>query len=451
MKTKIIILSVLICLILGLSYIGHGFCAEYTIGPDDVLDVLVANDNNLSGTYTVDVAGNIKMQFLKEVKVSGLSTAKAASLISDRLKNEGFLVEPEVKVSVKEYRSKKVMVFGAVKKPGDYFIKDDTKVMNLLTQLEYQEKDGGTMSITRKKPSGEEETINVDLQALLLHGDMSQNIRILPGDNIILSSISAGKQGDMSSEEYVIGSDDVLDVSVWKDDTITGAYTVDKEGNVTMPYLKEVKVSDLPTIKAAELIASRLKNEGFLVNPVVTVSIKEYHSKKIMVFGKVKKPGSYYLKDKTMVLDLLSQIEHAEGGSGEMTILRKNQAGEEESISVDLHALVLNGDLSQNIEILGGDKVVISSKSTAQQIYVLGEVRQPGPYTMEKDLTVLQALQMAGGFTDFANKNKVKIIREEEGQKKNVIVNLNKISKGEKSEDVTLQAGDVLVALKSWF
>jgi polysaccharide export outer membrane protein len=118
---------------------------------------------------------------------------------------------------------------------------------------------------------------------------------------------------------------------------------------------------------------------------------------------------------------------------------------------VDLAALVLNGDLTQNIEILGGDKVILSPRtSKGQQIYVLGEINNPGPYTIERDMTVLEAIRLAGGFTDFANKSKVKIIREKDGKKKDIYINLNKIRKGDKSQDINLVGGDVLVALKSW-
>jgi polysaccharide export outer membrane protein len=131
--------------------------------------------------------------------------------------------------------------------------------------------------------------------------------------------------------------------------------------------------------------------------------------------------------------------------------LRKRDSGQEDSLTVDLAALVLNGDFTQNIEILGGDKVILSPRtSKGQQIYVLGEINNPGPYTIERDMTVLEAIRLAGGFTDFANKSKVKIIREKDGKKKDIYINLNKIRKGDKSQDINLVGGDVLVALKSW-
>jgi polysaccharide export outer membrane protein len=254
------------------------------------------------------------------------------------------------------------------------------------------------------------------------------------------------------AEDYIIGPGDVLSISVWKDENLTKDYTVDKDGIISMQYLKEVKVSELTTQRAADFIAGRLQKEGFLVNPVVSITVKEYRSQRIMVFGKIKKPGPYYLKGKTMVLDLLTQLEYDDKeGTGKLVILRKRDSGQEDSLTVDLAALVLNGDLTQNIEILGGDKVILSPRtSKGQQIYVLGEINNPGPYTIERDMTVLEAIRLAGGFTDFANKSKVKIIREKDGKKKDIYINLNKIRKGDKSQDINLVGGDVLVALKSW-
>jgi polysaccharide export outer membrane protein len=448
---KIFFLSVTF-LLLGLHI--KSYANDYIIGPQDVLDVVVWKEDNLTKSYTVDKDGNIGMPYLQEVKVGGLSAKESADFIAQRLKNEGYLVDPVVTVSVKEYRSQKIMVFGTVKQPGEFYLKGRTLVLDLLPQIEYTGGDNGRMVITRKSDSGEDESITVDLRALLLNGDITQNIRILPGDSILVGPNSSTQPADVpGSDNYLIGPDDVLDVVVWKEDNLTKTCVVDKEGTITLPYIKKVKLAGLTVKGAADLIAARLKDEGYLVNPVVTVSVKEYRSQKIMVFGMVKTPGDYYLKDKTYVLDLLPEIQQSDNAneSGKMVILRKKSSGEEESLNVDLRALLLNGDLSQNVEVRGGDKIIISRISSAQQIYVLGEVKNPGPYTVERDMSVLEALRMAGGFTDFANKNKAKIIREENGKKTIRMINLNKIRKGDKEEDVPLQAGDVLVALKSWF
>lgn len=255
----------------------------------------------------------------------------------------------------------------------------------------------------------------------------------------------------LAEEDYTIAANDVLDIVVLKDDTLTKVYTVSGDGFIVMPFLDKVKSAGFTPKGLADFITEKLKSGNYLLDPKVTVTVKEYLGQKVMVFGLVKKPGVHYLKGKTSILDLLSQIESTEGASGKMEITRKKLSGLEEKMNVDLYALLMNGDLSQNLQVLSGDSIVISRKSTQQQVYVLGEVRNPGPYTIEKDLSVLEAFRLAGGMSDFANKGKAKIIREEKGKKKNIIVNLDKIRKGDKSEDVTVRAGDVLVAIKSWF
>lgn len=264
--------------------------------------------------------------------------------------------------------------------------------------------------------------------------------------------LAKGTQGQSTKEDdYLIAPEDVLDINVWKDDNLTKVATVDKDGFITLPYLNKVKAAGLTTKELANFMAEKLKSDKYLLEPKVTVSVKEYRGQKVMVFGMVRKPGMHFLKGKTYVLDFLSQIESTEGTGGKMLITRKLPSGKEETIDVDLYTLLMDGDLSQNTQILDGDSIIVSRKSTKQQIYILGEVGNPGPYTIERDLTVLEALRMAGGLTAFANKGKVKIIREEKGKKKNIIVNLNRIQKGDKAADITLQAGDVLVGLKSWF
>ncbi|MBI4550230.1 MAG: polysaccharide export protein [Candidatus Omnitrophica bacterium] len=86
-------------------------------------------------------------------------------------------------------------------------------------------------------------------------------------------------------------------------------------------------------------------------------------------------------------------------------------------------------------------------------VSILGEVNRPGPYNLESEdgeTTLLEAIAMAGGFSNIANIKKIKIIRIEGGQKKSYRVNAEDIIHGKKS-DVTLQANDIVVVEQSWF
>ncbi len=83
-------------------------------------------------------------------------------------------------------------------------------------------------------------------------------------------------------------------------------------------------------------------------------------------------------------------------------------------------------------------------------IYVLGQVKQPGPYPFKGGVTVLQGITMAGGFTKIANQRKVRIVRSVNGKRNVIDANMSSISKGSR-EDIALQPGDSVVVPESFF
>ena len=90
----------------------------------------------------------------------------------------------------------------------------------------------------------------------------------------------------------------------------------------------------------------------------------------------------------------------------------------------------------------------------AKQVSVIGEVKTPGKYDMpgEKDMSLMQAIAMAGGFTKHADITKTKIMRMENGAKKMIIINAKDITeKGQKDKDVALQPEDMIVVPESFF
>ena len=90
----------------------------------------------------------------------------------------------------------------------------------------------------------------------------------------------------------------------------------------------------------------------------------------------------------------------------------------------------------------------------AKQVSVIGEVKNPGKYELpgEKDMTLMQAIAMAGGFTKFADLTKTKVMRMEDGKKKTITINAKDITeKGDKDKDISLQAEDIVVVPESFF
>lgn len=85
-------------------------------------------------------------------------------------------------------------------------------------------------------------------------------------------------------------------------------------------------------------------------------------------------------------------------------------------------------------------------------ITVSGQVKKPGSYPLKGELTVLEAISLAGGFTKIAARNKVKVMRLENGEKKTIIVRVADISKkGDRTKDVFLERGDIVFVPESLF
>jgi len=98
--------------------------------------------------------------------------------------------------------------------------------------------------------------------------------------------------------------------------------------------------------------------------------------------------------------------------------------------------------------------VVFIEEYHPRQVSVIGEVKNPGKYDMpgEKDMTLMQAIAMAGGFTKHADLTETKVMRMEAGAKKTITINVEDITKrGEKEKDIVLMAEDMVVVPESFF
>jgi polysaccharide biosynthesis/export protein len=105
----------------------------YAIGPRDVLGVTVWSQMDLSGKYPVDADGTFTFPLLGAVKVEGLTPLQVAAELRERLK-EGFFRDPQLTVSVDDYRSQRVFVMGQVRQPGSYPLSGGMTVIEALAR-----------------------------------------------------------------------------------------------------------------------------------------------------------------------------------------------------------------------------------------------------------------------------------------------------------------------------
>ncbi len=234
---------------------------------------------------------------------------------------------------------------------------------------------------------------------------------------------------ESKKKEYVIGPQDVLKITVWDHDDLEREVTVSEDGNFSYPLVGKVHAEGLTVSGLEKEIEKRLSGK-YIINPQVNVTVKEYKSKQVFVLGEVggtgtgKGPGAYPLIGKTTLMEILAEAGGPTKDAGsEVVIIRPKKkkatpvplekASEDEIIRVSLRRL-LEGDMSQNVVLEPNDTVYVPK---AEYFYVFGEVKQPGKYILEKGVTVLKAITIAGGTTEKASINKTKIVREKDGQK----------------------------------
>ncbi len=270
-------------------------------------------------------------------------------------------------------------------------------------------------------------------------------------------------QEESSIQGYTLGSGDIVQITVMDELELSGLFRVSSLGKISYPYLGNIDVKGMTVEDLNWYLTAKLK-EDYLVNPIVTVSVEEYKSKKVFIQGEVAKPGVYYLREKSGVLNLLLEAGGTTAdASEEIVILRatgisdEDNAEEFERIKVNLREL-LSGNMAQNVEIQRGDIIYIANASGGQFktegrfINIMGEVKNPGNYDYRLGYTVLNVILEAGGFTEYAAKNKVKVIKKSGDKQKIVIAKLDDlIKKGRMEEDILLNPGDLIIVPQSLF
>jgi len=151
-----------------------------TLGPNDIFEVRVYQEPELSGLYQVGPQGDIMFPLCKQVVVSGLTANGAAEKLRACLL-QGYLRNPQVSVLVKEFNSRKVFVFGEVQKPGTFAFEDGMSVVQALTLAGGFTKQAAqnSTSVTRHV-NGQEVKLKVYVQDIAL--GKAANVKLEPGD-----------------------------------------------------------------------------------------------------------------------------------------------------------------------------------------------------------------------------------------------------------------------------
>ena len=132
--------------------------------------------------------------------------------------------------------------------------------------------------------------------------------------------VSSGSVAPVTPPPPVLGIDDVIEVRVYLEPSLTGEYTVDSDGNIAFPLLGTVKVLGLAPGQVGTTLTARLR-EGYLNDPQVSISVLEFNSRQISVLGEVKSPGRYLYREGMTLIQAIAEA----GGTTREAVLSSMQ------------------------------------------------------------------------------------------------------------------------------
>jgi polysaccharide export outer membrane protein len=161
-----------------------------------------------------------------------------------------------------------------------------------------------------------------------------------------------------TDEDYVIGADDILDISVWKEPDISRKVPVRSDGKISLPLLNDIMAAGLTPMQLQAQITEKLRK--FLTEPQVTVTVLATNSRRVYIMGEVAKPGPIPLLSKMTVLQAITTA----GGLGQFAngskirVLR-NENGKQVVFSFNYKEVLAGRNPEQNIILKPGDSIVV--------------------------------------------------------------------------------------------
>jgi len=265
--------------------------------------------------------------------------------------------------------------------------------------------------------------------------------------NAMDQQIFANAAAAPDAGDYLLGPGDLITVTVFETSDLNTEVRVSSRGTVSLPMLGNVDVYDLTAAEAEKKIEDLLRKD-YLRDPHVTVFIKEHVSKQITLVGEVKNPGTYDYVARRSLLDVLAIADGLTEDAGSFAyITRTNKrTNQRQTYRVDLDELISKGNMDVNMPILGGDVIFIPE---AGHCFVDGAVRKPGIYPIKSNMTITEAIALAGGLRSYADDDQIKLIRQKEDGTRDVVsINYSELQSG-KISNLLLRDRDVIYAESS--
>jgi len=160
-----------------------------------------------------------------------------------------------------------------------------------------------------------------------------------------------------NANDYKIGPEDLLDISVWKNPELSRTVPVRPDGKVSLPLVNDIQAAGLTPTALRQQLIDRLSE--FIPAPEVAVIVREVHSMKVAVVGAVKTPGRYELKSAATVLEMIALAQgFTDFASRDRITILRQENGDTRRIPFN-YRKVADGDEQANLIVQPGDIIVV--------------------------------------------------------------------------------------------
>jgi polysaccharide export outer membrane protein len=224
---------------------------------------------------------------------------------------------------------------------------------------------------------------------------------------------TAGAMGaapaSVANADYRLGPGDSIKVQVYQNPDLSVEARVSESGSINYPLVGAVKLGGLSISEAENRIAQALRTANILKQPQVNIVLQTVRGNVVSVLGQVQKPGRFALETTNVrVSDMLAAAGGITPTGDDVLIVSGTRDGKPFRKTVDIPALFQGSRGDNDIVLQPGDTLYVDK---APLFYIYGEAQKPGPYKIERGMTVLQALAQGGGPTNRGSANRLRLNR----------------------------------------
>lgn len=442
---------------------------EYVVGPGDTIQVQLIGNNK--GRYALVVArdGRINFPDLGPIPVAGRRFVEVRDEIEARVADQ--MIGTQVSVGMGELRSIRVFVLGDAEMPGSYTVSGLSTITNALFVSGGIKKIGSLRNIQLKRAGKTVSTL--DLYDLLLNGDTSADMRLLPGDVIFVPPVGAtvGLAGEVRRPAiYELKSE----LTVAELLRLGGGML--SEADPSIATLERVNEERQRTVVTVNLSAGGGRAQTLRDGDVLRVpTIRPVLEDAVTVSGHVHRPGEYQFKAGMRLSDVLPSLDELQPNADQRYILVRRELPPDRRVrifSADLERALQAPETAANFELAARDKIFVFDRETGrdriieplmrelrmqsrideptQEVNIAGKIKVPGKYPLEPGMRVSDLLRAGGSLDEAAYGGQAELTRYEVSssgarQAELIPIDLRRALNGEPEADLALRPFDYLV------